>query len=162
MVALLSEVPQEGSSVFSLFSLIKLHLASHPLASSYSHVAVSSVFCAQYIHISAPNAWGPVKLTEQRKCFYSVPAPKNFVSRDRFGRPAFCDDGVHLLMPSTTIGPVPITVYQVTQMRTTMASMAAGAEPVVPKVVSVQYGPVHKKLSFRRRYQSLISGRRVS
>ena len=30
-------------------SLIKLHLASLPLASSYSHVAVSSVCCAQNI-----------------------------------------------------------------------------------------------------------------
>ena len=50
MVAPLSEVPQEGSSVFSLFSLIKLNLASHPLAiSSYSRVTVSSVFCAQNI-----------------------------------------------------------------------------------------------------------------
>ena len=41
-------MPQEGSSVFSLFSLIKLKLASHPLASSYSRVTVSSVFCAQF------------------------------------------------------------------------------------------------------------------
>ena len=60
MVAPLSDVPQEGSSVFSLFSLIKLHLASLPLASSYSRVAVSSVFCAQSIFFG-PNAWGPVK-----------------------------------------------------------------------------------------------------
>ena len=60
MVAPLFEVPQEGSSVFSLFSLIKLHLASHPLASSYSHVAVSSVFCAQYIHISAQTRGAPL------------------------------------------------------------------------------------------------------
>ena len=35
VVAPLSEVPQEGSSVLSLFSLIKLHLASQPLPSSY-------------------------------------------------------------------------------------------------------------------------------
>ena len=60
VVAPLSEVPNKGSSVFSLFSLIKLHLASLPLASSYSHVAVSSVFCAQNIFFG-PNAWGPVK-----------------------------------------------------------------------------------------------------
>ena len=38
VVAPLSEAPQEGSSVFF-----------HPLASSYSRVAVSSVFCAQNI-----------------------------------------------------------------------------------------------------------------
>ena len=62
MVAPLSEVPQEGSSVFSLFSLIKLHLASHPLASSYSHVAVSSVFCAQCIHISDQTRGAPLTL----------------------------------------------------------------------------------------------------
>ena len=49
MVALLSEVRQEGSSVFSLFSVIKLNMASHPLASSYSGMTVSSVFCAQNI-----------------------------------------------------------------------------------------------------------------
>ena len=61
MVAPLADVPQEGSSVFSLFSLIKLYLASHPsLASSYGHVAVSSVFCAQIIHISAQTRWAPL------------------------------------------------------------------------------------------------------
>ena len=48
-VAPLSEVPQEDFSVFSPFSLIKLHLAFHPLASSYSRVTVSSLFCAQNI-----------------------------------------------------------------------------------------------------------------
>ena len=53
-------MPQAGSSVFSLFSLIELHLASLPLASSYNRVAVSSVFWAQKI-IFGPNAWGPVK-----------------------------------------------------------------------------------------------------
>ena len=53
VVAPLSDVPQEGSSFFSLFSLIKLHLASLPLASSYSRVAVSSVFWAQNIFFSA-------------------------------------------------------------------------------------------------------------
>ena len=64
-VAPLSELPQEGSSVFSLFSLIKLHLASHPLAinSSYSRVTVSSVFCAQIIFFG-PSVWGPVYLNE--------------------------------------------------------------------------------------------------
>ena len=49
---------QEGSSVFSLFSLIKLHLTSHPLASSYSRVTVSSVFCAQNIFFR-PKCVGP-------------------------------------------------------------------------------------------------------
>ena len=61
VVAPLSDVPQEGSSVFSLSSLIKLHLASLPLASSYSRVAVSSVFWAQNIYFFGPNTWGPVK-----------------------------------------------------------------------------------------------------
>ena len=61
MVAPLSDVPQEGSSVFSLFSLIKLHLASLPLASSYSRVAVSSVFCAQNIYFSAQTRGAPLK-----------------------------------------------------------------------------------------------------
>ena len=61
MVAPLSDVPQEGSSVFSLFSLIKLHLASLPLASSYySRVAVSSVFWAQYIFFSAETRVAPL------------------------------------------------------------------------------------------------------
>ena len=60
VVVPLSEVPQEGSSVFSLFSLIKLHLVSHPLASSYSRVTVSSVFCAQNIFFR-PSVWGPVE-----------------------------------------------------------------------------------------------------
>ena len=58
MVARLSEVPQKGSSVFSLFSLIKLRLASHPLASSYSSVTVLSVFCAQNIFFR-PKCVGP-------------------------------------------------------------------------------------------------------
>ena len=60
-VAPLSELPQEGSSVFSLFSLIKLHLASRPLASSYSRVTVSSAFCTQNIFFG-PSVWGPVNL----------------------------------------------------------------------------------------------------
>ena len=59
VVAPLSEVPQEGSPVFSLFFLIKLHLASRPLASSYSRVTVSSVFCAQNIFFG-PSVWGPI------------------------------------------------------------------------------------------------------
>ena len=71
-VAPLSEVPKEGSSVFSLFSLIKLHLASLPLASSYSHVAVSSVFCAQNIFFG-PNAWGLVKVPQERRCSWGRP-----------------------------------------------------------------------------------------
>ena len=61
MVAPLSDVPQEGSSVFSLFSLIKLHLASLPLVNSYSRVAVSSVFWAQNIFFR-PKLVGPVKV----------------------------------------------------------------------------------------------------
>ena len=60
VVAPLSDVPQEGSSVFSLFSLIKLHLASLPLASSYSRVAVSSVFWAQNIFFSAQTRGAPL------------------------------------------------------------------------------------------------------
>ena len=60
MVAPLSDVPQEGSSVFSLFSLVKLHLASLPLASSYSRVAVSSVFWAQNIYFSAQTRGAPL------------------------------------------------------------------------------------------------------
>ena len=48
------------SSVFSLFSLIKLHLASLPLASSYSRVAVSSVFWAQNIYFSAQTRGAPL------------------------------------------------------------------------------------------------------
>ena len=56
-------MPQEGSSsVFSLFSLIKLHLASLPLASSYSRVAVSSVFCAQNIFFSAQTRGAPLSI----------------------------------------------------------------------------------------------------
>ena len=53
-------MPQEGSSVFALFSLIKLHLASLPLASSYSRVAVSSVFWAQNIYFSAQTRGAPL------------------------------------------------------------------------------------------------------
>ena len=60
MLAPLSDVPQEGSSVFSLFSLIELHLASLPLASSYSRVAVSSVFWTQYIYFSAQTRGAPL------------------------------------------------------------------------------------------------------
>ena len=58
VVAPLSEVPQEDSSVFSLFSLIKLHVVSHPLASSYSRVTFSLVFCAQNIFFR-PKCVGP-------------------------------------------------------------------------------------------------------
>ena len=54
-------MPQEGSSVLSLFSLIKLHLASLPLASSYSRVAVSSVFWAQNIFLSAQTRGAPLR-----------------------------------------------------------------------------------------------------
>ena len=67
VVAPLSDVPQEGSSVFSLFSLIKLHLASLPLASSYySRVAVSSVFCAQNIYFSAQTRGAPLNKAIQQ------------------------------------------------------------------------------------------------
>ena len=60
VAAPLSEVPLEGSPVFSLFSVIKLHLASHSLASSYSRVTVSSVFGTK-IYFFGPSVWGPVK-----------------------------------------------------------------------------------------------------
>ena len=66
MVAPLSDVTQEGSSVLSLFSLIKLHLASLPLASSYSRVAVSSVFCAQKIYFSAQTRGAPLTSHERQ------------------------------------------------------------------------------------------------
>ena len=59
MVVPLSEVPQEGSSDLSLFFLKKLNLVSHPLASSYSRVTVSSVFRAQNIFFR-PKCLGPV------------------------------------------------------------------------------------------------------
>ena len=55
---------KEGSSVFSLFSLIKLHLASLPLASSYSRVAASSVFCA-------PWGTGPTRLGRKIYIFWA-------------------------------------------------------------------------------------------
>ena len=61
VVAPLSDVPQESSSVPSLFSLTKLHLVSLPLACSYSRVAVSSVFCAQNIFFSAQTRGAPLK-----------------------------------------------------------------------------------------------------
>ena len=60
MVAPLSEVLQEGSSLFSL-SLIKLHLASYPLASSYSRVTVSLLFCAQNVFFSAQVCGAPLR-----------------------------------------------------------------------------------------------------
>ena len=50
---------RELLSFFSVSST-KLHLASHPLASSYSRVTVSSVFCAQNT-FCGPSVWGPVK-----------------------------------------------------------------------------------------------------
>ena len=109
MVAPLSEVPKEGSSVFSLFSLIKLHLASLPLASSYSHVAVSSVFCAQSIFFSAQTRGAPLnncgtiycmvikpgkvanpargQLNRENNIPLSPCVPENLVSRDGFSRP---------------------------------------------------------------------------
>ena len=65
VVAPLSDVPHKGSSVFSLFSLIKLHLVSLPLASSYQVQSCGcfiSILCPKYI-VFGPNAWDPVKLT---------------------------------------------------------------------------------------------------
>ena len=54
--------PRGLFTFLSVFS-IKLHLASHPLASSYSRVTVSSVFCAQNIYMFGPSVvWGPVKM----------------------------------------------------------------------------------------------------
>ena len=70
MLAPLSEVPKEGSSVFSLFSLIKLHLTSLPLASSYSHVAVSSVFCAKNIYFLAQTRGAPLRVPYTLADFY--------------------------------------------------------------------------------------------
>ena len=61
MVAPLSDVPQESSSVSSLFSLTKLHLVSLPLACSYSRVAASSVFCAQNIFFPAQTRGAPLR-----------------------------------------------------------------------------------------------------
>ena len=52
-------------SLFSLLSLIKLNLASHPLASSYSRVTDSSIFCAQNIFCGS-SVWGAVKYTIYR------------------------------------------------------------------------------------------------
>ena len=60
MAAPLSEVPQEGFLVFYLFSLIELHLAPHPLASSYSRVTFHQYFGPK-IYILGPSVWGPVK-----------------------------------------------------------------------------------------------------
>ena len=71
MVAPLSDVPQEGSSVFSLISLIKLHLASLPLASSYSRVAVSSIFWAQNIYFSAQTRGAPLNCRRLEMATYS-------------------------------------------------------------------------------------------
>ena len=61
VVAPLSEVPQEGSAVFSLFSLIKLHLASHQLARRYIRVAVSSKKCCLNFFCSPPCRLGKLK-----------------------------------------------------------------------------------------------------
>ena len=74
VVASLPEVPQEGSSVFTLLSLIKL--ASYPLDSNYSRVTVSSVFCAQNI-FSAQVCGAPLTLLSIRpirgeKCCQNV------------------------------------------------------------------------------------------
>ena len=74
VVAPLSDVPQEGSSIFSLFSLIKLHLASLPLASSYSRVAVSSVFWAQNIFFSAQTRGAPLSDGKIDQVGYSLKA----------------------------------------------------------------------------------------
>ena len=46
--------------------LIKLHLASLPLASSYSRVAVSSIFCAQNIFFSAQTRGAPLRDQDYR------------------------------------------------------------------------------------------------
>ena len=52
-----------GLFSFLSVSLIKLHLASLPLASSYSRAAVSSVFCAQNIFFSAQTRGAPVSVS---------------------------------------------------------------------------------------------------
>ena len=91
MVAPLSEVPKEGSSVFSLFSLIKLHLASLPLASSYSHVAVSPVFCAQNFFFSAQTRGAPLirkMLAMYLVCMYGNHNSKNMDQPGKVANPA--------------------------------------------------------------------------
>ena len=70
VVAPLSDVPQEGSSVFSLVSLVKLHLASLRLASSYSRVAVSSAFWTQNIYFSAQTRGAPLNSILLIECHY--------------------------------------------------------------------------------------------
>ena len=89
MVALLSDVPQEGSSVFSLFSLIKLHLASLPLASSYSRVAVSSVFCVQNIFFPAQTRGAPLRacINDVRKIKIGKNQNQNWVLIGRGSKP---------------------------------------------------------------------------
>ena len=52
-------------SFLSVF-LIKLHLASLPLASSYSRVAVSSVFWAHKIYFSAQTRGAPLSIFEPK------------------------------------------------------------------------------------------------
>ena len=51
---------------FSLFTLIKLHLASHPLASSYSRVIVSSKICCLPFFLLVHVDWAPVKLAKRQ------------------------------------------------------------------------------------------------
>ena len=74
---------------FSLFSLIKLHLASLPLGSSYSRVAVSSVFWAQNIYFSAQTRGAP--LNTQVRCTTGLNAPPLRISHRRvIARSSLC------------------------------------------------------------------------
>ena len=113
------------------------------------------------------------------KTFLSPLAPENLVSRDGFGRPVPRHPArfstlrlnlvlahgippdprgdVHLSIPPTAIGPVPIRVYRVTQMRTdgVYCRESVGTGPVVLKVVPVtsaalagHLGPINVRVSF--------------
>ena len=59
MVALLPEVPPEGSPVFFLFPIVKLNLAFHPLANSYNRVTGSSTKCLLFFFAHAD--WAPLR-----------------------------------------------------------------------------------------------------
>ena len=73
VVAPLSEVSQEDSAGFSLFPPIKLHLASHPLASSYCLVMVSSKeWCIIKLFLFVHVDWAPLK---QKNIFERVVLP---------------------------------------------------------------------------------------
>ena len=68
MVPCLLRYPRCSKSALqlSLFSLLKLHLASHSLASSYSRVTFSSVFLPK-IYVSAQVCGAPLKHAQKTK-----------------------------------------------------------------------------------------------